>query len=173
MANSGTPFIDLSVRQEDERFHIGDAPNLARPVLDLSYKVADHEGQLKSFSTVTAAVQASVGAWATTAIGLGAALLAVFAIFGTYQVYFNQKMDTKIDNIATKAEVKADALDTKIDGTGKRIDSLASEIKLLPTILSREIRETARDIATISRLPAPPIIIQPQPPLQIAPPSAR
>jgi hypothetical protein len=98
--------------------------------LDLSYKVADHEGQLKSFAAVAAALQSTLGAWTATAIGIAAAMLAVFTIFGAYQVYFNQKIDAKMDALGTK-------IDNVSSQFGQDIKSLPDEVtKRVLTVIS-------------------------------------
>jgi hypothetical protein len=108
--------------------------------METAERLADHDGQLKSFSTIIAAIQSSLSSWSATVIGLGTLLLAALAIFAAIQVYYNQKMDAKTDN-----------LDAKVESVGKRVDSMATEIAILPSRVSQEIINAAGQIANITQ----------------------
>jgi hypothetical protein len=153
MANGEGRFesIDLgSGTHEGLRTDAG--PSLVRPLFDLNHKLSDHEGQLKSFYGAISAVQSSLGSWVAVAIGLGAALLAVVTLIGAFEIYSSQKIDAKTDALSAKIDASTDSAAKRSDAIDRRVEGLATEVKQLPSAISRELIGVARDISEINRM---------------------
>ena len=137
----------------ENSFRTEAGPSLVRPLFDLNHKLSDHEGQLKSFSGLVAAVQSSLSSWTTTVLGVGAAILAGFAIVVSIQLYNTQKIDSRTDALGSKIDSGIENISKRTDQIERRIDGLASDVKQLPSAISREMIGVARDISEINRQP--------------------
>jgi hypothetical protein len=97
--------------------------NISVTVSEHSKQLCDHEGQLKSFSTVVSSVQSTLSAWIMVA--------GVIAAFAAAAVALEIANGQKLDGTATKAEVAQLA---------SRVDELGHSLKALPDVLLERLK---------------------------------
>ena len=131
-------------------FNIGNPPtvtsqdrpkfNYRDPLIDLgiavqgsmanhSQKLAEHEGKISGLSVVVSSLQSYKGFLQAVLFGLLAFVLAGFGLIATLQ----SKSEQKVEKISS------------------RMGTIEDKVDNLPGRISKEIRETSRDLVLISR----------------------
>jgi hypothetical protein len=104
----------------------------ASEIQDLKAKVATHEGELRGFRGLTAALQTSFGLMTAAVIGVGTLLVGGIAVVAAFQVSDNGKLDAH--GIAL-AELKQSQ--STMSG---RLDSIDGKLSVLVTQAHQKAR---------------------------------
>lgn len=141
-----TPPIEIVEAPKKQSFNFSSEPlfnDLAANQLGMGMRLANHEGRMNGFDTALQAVLASIasmkqvfGAW-LAAFGILVAVIILGFTIGQVAMA-NQGGD--ISKIRESQE-----------STSARMTSLEAKVEQLPGQMSKEIRETARDLIAITR----------------------
>lgn len=134
---------DYTYRGSGEEFAI----HVAQRMTDQATMLADHEGQLKSFTGLVSSVQASLSAWKTTAIGIASALGVAIALLGAFQIYNLGE----IQSVSKKVDSTGATLSAKIDTTNSHLQALEVSQKTLPAEISQQILSIAATLSEIGK----------------------
>jgi len=107
--------------------------------------IADHEGQLKSFSGLVAAIQSSLSAWQNVAIGVAGVIGVVVAILAGFQA----ASFSEISSLRTDTKAQIGVATGSIDKVSQRLESIESKQRTLPAEISQQLLNTASTIVTI------------------------
>jgi uncharacterized protein YicC (UPF0701 family) len=112
---------------------VGSMINISSEVSEHGTKLADHDGQLKSFSSVVSSIQSTLSAWVMVA----GVIATVGALVAALEFYNSQK----IDGAATKSDLaqKADRLDQRMGQVDTRIEEIGKEVKALPAAIAARL----------------------------------
>lgn len=125
------------------KFNFTDASDIVAAQMDMGMRLANHEGRMNGFDTAFQAVLSSLGSMKQV---FGAWLAALGVLVAVIILGFTIGQVAMANQGGDISKIRESQ-----DGTDRRLTSLESKVDQLPAQMSKEIRETARDLITITR----------------------